>query len=227
MDVAAVVASRTPLLFLDTCSLLDVMRDPTRETARPPDRRAACDLVVAAEQARLTCLAADQVLLEFAEHDTEVQAEAQRNLEKLKKQVGRVEQLAAVYGAQGSVRLDHLDDHVVRARAIVGRWLGQIIPVTPSASVPGRAFARINAARAPAAKGKDSSKDCLIYETYLEAISTLRLAGCAAPIVVLSSNTREYVSAAGVLKPEVAAELQPLNVGFAFGWGHARNLLGL
>ena len=45
----------------------------------------------------------------------------------------------------------------------------------------------MNAGVAPARRGKDSSKDCLVYETYLEAVAALRGAGVAAPIVFLSS----------------------------------------
>jgi hypothetical protein len=227
MDVAAIVAAEAPVLCLDTCSLLDIMRDPTRETAQPHDRRAAFDLVAVAERRALTCLMADQVALEFGEHDQAVQAEAARNLAKLRKQVQRVDKLAAVYGAAGSARLDHLDDHVARARALVARWLAQTIPVTPSEAVPGKAFVRINARRAPGAQGKDSSKDCLVYETYLEAATELRAQGFAGRLVFLSSNTTEYVSQGGVLKPDIAAEFDPLDIAFAATMGHAKHLLGL
>lgn len=227
MELAAIAASETPVLCLDTCSLLDVMRDPTRETAHPHDRQAAFDLVACAEQGALSCLMAEQVALEFGEHDRAVQDEAARNLAKLRKQVQRVDKLAAVYGAVGSVRLDHLDDHVARARALVARWLAQTITVTPSSAVPGRAFARINARRAPAAQGKDSSKDCLVHETYLEAAAALRTQGFAGRLVFLSSNTTEYVSQGGVLKPDVAADFDPLDVAFAATMGHAKHLLGL
>jgi hypothetical protein len=213
MDVAD-LESRAPVLCLDTCSLLDVMRDPTRESAHPHDRQAALDLVQPAEAGRLTCLVADQVALEFAEHDLGVQEEARQNLMKLRRQIERVDRVAAVYGATGSVRLDHLDDHVARARALVGRWLAQVVQVTPTSAVP-------------AAKGKDSSKDCLVYETYLEAVATLRAGGCQAPIVFLSSNTREYVSQGGVLKPEVAVEFGRLQFSLATGWGHAKHARGL
>jgi len=227
MDVAAIVARQAPVLCLDTCSLLDVMRDPTRETAQPHDRLAAFELVEKAEHGGLTCLMADQVALEFHEHDQAVQDEAARNLSKLRKQVQRVDRVAAVYGAVGSARLDHLDDHVPRARALVARWLAQTLPVTPSPAVPGRAFARINARKAPAAQGKDSSKDCLVFETYLEAATELRAQGFAMALVFLSSNTSEYVSQGGVLKPDIAAEFDPLGIGFAATMGHAKHLLGL
>ncbi len=42
---------------------------------------------------------------------------------------------------------------------------------------------------APARRGKDSSKDCIVFETYLSCAGMLRTEGLAAPIVFLSSDT--------------------------------------
>lgn len=106
---------------------------------------------------------AEQVALDFSEHDQPVQDEAVRNRAKLRKQVQRIDSVAAVCGATGAARLDHLDDHGARARALVERWLAQTVPVTAAAEVPSKAFARIDSRRAPAAQGKDSSKDYLVY----------------------------------------------------------------
>ena len=45
MDTAAVADLAKPILCVDTCSLLDIMRDPTRETARAHERQAEIDVV--------------------------------------------------------------------------------------------------------------------------------------------------------------------------------------
>jgi hypothetical protein len=166
MEAQAIPAVNLAVLCIDTCSILDMMRDPTREAVKPHDRQAAIDLVVAAEDGKLACLMAEQVAIEFADHDGPVQEEAERNLTKLRDQMQRVNDVSAVYGASGIVSLSHLDDHVLRARGIVGRWLAQLQTIAPSPSVLAKAFARMNAGVAPAARGKESSKDCLVYETY-------------------------------------------------------------
>lgn len=80
MDAHAIASKDVPVLCIDTCSILDIMRDPTRETVKPHDRQAAIDLVVAAEAGNLICLMAEQVAIEFAVHDQPVQEEAERNL---------------------------------------------------------------------------------------------------------------------------------------------------
>lgn len=227
MDTQAIAKAGVPVLCIDTCSILDIMRDPTRESAKPHDRQAAIDLVVAAEAGRLICLIAEQVAIEFCDHDQPVQDEAERNLKKVREQVGRINSLSAVFGAPGIIDFSHLDDHVGRARAVVGRWLAKLGKVTPGPSAPAKAFARVNAGIAPARRGKDSSKDCLVYETYLEAVSALRSAGAIAPIIFLSSNTNEYLTENKVLKPEIAAEFGAISLGYAPNMSAAKYGLGL
>lgn len=227
MDAQAIASAGVPVLCIDTCSILDVMRDPTRETAKPHERQAAIDLVAAAESGRLICLMAEQVAIEFSVHDQPVQDEAERNLRKVREQVERINNLAAVFGAPGIIDFTHLDDHVGRARAVVGRWLAKLDKVVPSPLTPSRAFARVNAGIAPARRGKESSKDCLVYETYLEAVSALRGTGVTTPIVFLSSNTNEYLTEGRVLKPEIAIELGAIKLGYAPNMSAAKYALDL
>lgn len=227
MDVQAIASAGVPVLCIDTCSILDIMRDPTRETAKPHDRQAAIDLVAAAESGRLICLMAEQVAIEFSDHDQPVQDEAERNLKKVREQVERINNLSAVFGAPGIVDFTHLDDHVGRARAVVGRWLANLGKVMPSPLAPAKAFARVNAGVAPARRGKESSKDCLVYETYLEAVSALRGAGATTSIVFLSSNTNEYLTESKILKPEIAAEFGAINLSYAPNMSAAKYSLGL
>lgn len=227
MDAQAIASAGIPVLCVDTCSILDIMRDPTRETVRPHDRQAAIDLVTAAEAGNLACLIADQVAIEFADHDQPVQDEAERNLKNMREQVERINKLSAIYGALGVVDLTHLDDHVARARKVVGRWLSRLDNVTPGPLIPAQAFARMNAGRAPARRGKESSKDCLVYETYLEAMTILRSVGVVMPIVFLSSNTNEYFTEGRILKSEIAADFGRLNAAYAPNMSAAKYALGL
>lgn len=226
MDPTAITSLGVPVLCIDTCSILDIMRDPTREGTRPHERQAAIDLITHAEAGRLVCLMAEQVSTEFTDHDLSVQEEAAHKLTKLRRQVEQVNKIAAIYGAPSTTSFDHLDDHVARARSEVERWLGQLHLVIPSSATPGKAYARMNACIAPAKRGKESSKDCLVYETYLEAGRELRAAGLTTPIVFLSSNTNEYLEERRVLKPEISAELSPLAMSYSPNMAAAKNELG-
>lgn len=225
MDAKAIAVSGTPVILIDTCSILDVMRDPTRETMRIHERRAGLDLLTAAESGRLAGVVAHQVTLEFAEHDQSVQDEADRALKKLCGQIDRVNQLSALLGAPGALNFTHLDDHVARTRKLVGRWLTLLVTYRPDTAVLEKAIARMNGNIAPARRGKESSKDCIVLETYLASASKLRAEGLTAPIVFLSSNTREYLTEGSVLKAEIERDFAPLNIQYASNMASAKHQL--
>jgi hypothetical protein len=227
VDAKAIAAAGRPVLLIDTCSILDIMRDPTRETLRLHERQAGLDLLVAVENGLLVGVVAHQVTLEFADHDQSVQAEADRALKKLRGQIDRVNQLSAILGAPAPLDLTHLDDHVDRTRKIVGRWLARLVPYKPDATVLEKAIARMNGNIAPARRGKDSSKDCIVFETYLKFADELRNEGLAAPIVFLSSNTSEYLTDSKVLRVEIANDFAPLKVDYASNMALAKHQLGL
>lgn len=227
MNAQILASSGVPVLCIDTCSILDIVRDPTRLTIRPNDHRAALDIVAAVEAGRLICLVAEQVSTEFAAHDQEIQDEAERNLRKTRDQILNASQLSAVHGVAGIIHLTHLDGYVARARAVVGRLLSRVEVVTPSAVVPSKAFVRVNGNIAPARQAKESSKDCLIYETYLEAIENLRTAGAMQSIAFLSSNTNDYQTQGSILKPDIATELGLLNCMYAPNMSVAKRALGI
>lgn len=226
MDFAAISSLGVPILCIDTCSILDIMRDPTRDGARAYERQAAIDLVKEAEAGRLICIIAEQVDMEFADHDQPVQETAERELERLRNKIKRVNEIAAVFGSQSTVNLAHLDDHVKRTRAVVGRWLKELKLQVPSANALIRAFKRSTSGIAPATQAKKSVEDCLIYETYLEAATAFQNTGQTLPIVFLSSNTKEYQGMGRILKPEIDAEFSELKMTYAPNMAAAKSQLG-
>ncbi len=92
--------------------------------------------------------------------------------------------------------------------------------------IPSKALARLNQARTPARKGKDSMKDCVVVETYLDVVGALRAAGHANPIVFASSNLKDYATETrSTLKPDLAAEFAALNFQFAPNFAAAKHML--
>lgn len=226
MNVQALAAANLPILCFDTCSILDIMRDPIREDAQPHDRRAGLDLLQHAEAGALRCIAAEQVLTEFQVHDQSIQEEATRNVAKHRAKIQRVDEIAAIFGNAVLTNTNHLINYTTAARAIVQRFEAQMISAVPSGGVPALAFARVNMPKPPARQGKESSKDCLIYETYLEAITNLRKAGHSATVVFLSSNKDDYCQPGEIPISAIAAEFAPINLQFATNMSMAKKLLG-
>ncbi|MGK9236352.1 hypothetical protein KXS07_31510 [Inquilinus limosus] len=86
--IAKIVNIGAPVLCADTCTVLDLMRDPTRESLRLHERQAALALLAAIESgADLVALIADQVAFEFDENAGVVECEAATALQKLKAQI--------------------------------------------------------------------------------------------------------------------------------------------
>lgn len=228
-ELAALVALKAPILCVDTCSLLDVVRDLTRSTLSPSDAQAGMALLTAAETgAQLVVLMASQVGLELTANRVDVEQEASGKLAKMSQQIQRMHDVVTLFGGQGALQVAHFQGHATRAGVVLDRWIKVAQTVPDDAAVAGRALSRVNAARAPARKGKESMKDCVIVETYLEAAQQLRVAGLASPIVFTSSNTKEYHGPNGShLLPDLAADMAVHLVDYAPNFGAAKHLLHL
>jgi hypothetical protein len=216
-----------PVLYVDTCTVLDVVRDITRESVTTSDVNAGLALLAMAEGgSELTVLMAEQVSLEIAGNVASVEQEAQAALQKFLAQAERIHDVVRAYGAQGPLQVRHLDGHVSRARPVLDRWV-QVAKVVPhNDGVASRALRRVNEPRTPARRGKESMKDCVIVETYIEAASQLRAAGMTAPMVFASSNTKEYFAPnTRHLQEDIAVDLAEVGIEYAPNWGAARHSL--
>jgi PIN domain len=228
-DIADLVTLGAPIICVDTCTILDVIRDITRESISAHDVKASLSLLASAEtRTSLVVLVAEQVATELVVHLTEVEQEASAKLTKFQVQAQRIDEIATLFGAKGALQTQHLQGHVMRARAALDRWAAIAKHVPGNDGITARAFARVNAPRTPARKGKDSMKDCVVVETYLEAAQELRTAGLTAPIVFASSNTKDYYIPGGShLPPDIVADFKKAQMDCAPNFGAAKHNLGL
>ncbi|MCH4024814.1 MAG: PIN domain-containing protein [Acetobacter sp.] len=225
-DPNAIAALSVPVLCIDTCSLLDIMRDPTRDSTQARDRLAAIDLVKRLESLDLVCLVAEQVEMEFGSHDTDIQLEAENAIRKLRERVDQVNQIHATFLSAVKVDLTHLDNVVAPARQIITRWTNAAHRVSSSPAIYSKAMYRVNQGIAPARKGKDSVKDCVVVETYLSAVDDLRTARMPTNVVFLSSNTKEYRAEGKTLHPDLVTDFSNINITYAPNMSAAKALLG-
>lgn len=227
--IERICAHNTPVLCLDTCAVLDIMRDITRPTIHAHDVRAAFSMLEQAErEGVIVTLLAPQVIYELGEHQSSVETESVDAIGKFLEQVERIDEIAAMYGSAGSLHVAHLDGHAGRARTVMDRWVSMSLEPDPPADVTQRAFSRVNLGRTPAASGKQSMKDCVIVETYLDAISSLRSIGFAGRAVFASSNTKDYcASGTRRLSPDIASDFATVALEFAPTLGAAKHLLGV
>ena len=228
-EVSRLTGLNLPVLCVDTCTLLDVVRDITRETVTTGDVNAGFALLSLAEAGSgLIVLMAEQVTLEIASNVATVEQEAQAALQKFLAQAQRIHDVAMAFGAQGHIQVHHLDGHVSRAKPVLDRWMQVACVVPHNEGVASRAFRRVNEPRTPARRGKESMKDCVIVESYVEAASQLRAAGLTAPIVFASSNTKEYFApSTRHLQADIAGDLAAVGIEYAPNFGAAKHSLRL
>ena len=221
----------TSVLCLDTCAILDIMRDPTRETIRIHEHEASLALLGVAEtKKKLVALVAEQVREEFEDNVVKVQEDAEKAIMKLRNQINKLNGLVTLHGASGSINLNHWKDHELRCREVANRWLqvGHSVPRTEQ--IISRAYFRSTQAIPPARSGKDSIKDCVILETYLDRVRKLREDGLTAPIVFVSSNTRDYAELSegeAEVRNNIKDEFESLKLEYAPNMAAAKHFLRL
>lgn len=228
IDRARLLGSPGPILCVDTCSVLDIFRDPTREIFKADDVQAALKLVDAFADGRAHCLVAEQVRTEFAEHVDRIQREADQALAGLHRRLAHVHGLASALGATGALNLSALHELTQRGRALSQKLMDGGIALATTEEVVNRAYTRMVEPRTPARRGKDSMKDCVVIETYLDAVAELRAAGHIEPVVFVSSNVTDYTGEGHRKLPaDLAAEFARSNIEFAPNLPAAQYFLGV
>ncbi|WP_157381107.1 PIN domain-containing protein, partial [Burkholderia ubonensis] len=181
------------------------------------------------EAGALLGVVAQQVTLELQDHLDTVAGEARNALTRFVTRVERIDAIAKAFGTNQVVDLAHFDGHVSKARLVVERWISVAEAVPQSTDIPALAWARMLELRTPAQKGKDSMKDCVVIETYLDAVKALRNSGLSSRIVFLSSNIKDYTGkeSGGLLNADLGKEFANLNIDYARNASQAKYLLGL
>lgn len=215
------------VLFLDTCLLLDVVRAPVRENIGSHDVHAILTLNARrnASMSSLQFAVTQQVKDEYAEHVGAIEAETARSLEKTVQQTNKM--LASIAAFDTGTGLPNQmtipSQAVAKAvRTVADGILNSCLVVPHNITDSHAALGRVQQARPPATRAKQSVKDCLIIEGVLRHVALERTSGRAQRIVFASSNTADYHQGHGSLHPALRAEFDACDLGFAPSWSAAR-----
>lgn len=193
VDINFVISKNAPVLFLDTCILLDIIRDVTRDSITKGNTKACLDLLSKAENNNeIFVLIAPQVHSELLENESSVKEDSMDSLKRFIDKIIKVDDILSEYGSTAKVSISHLNNYVCHAMNILNRWKKVAYLIPENDDVVKKAFARVTLSKAPARKGKDSIKDCVVTETYLDYAEELRKLGLTANIIFVSSNTKDY-----------------------------------
>jgi hypothetical protein len=216
--VAQILTSGIPVLFADTCSLLDVIRAPLRPVDLPGCVEAAQDLVrLTTPPVQCTLVVASFVPGEWLAHaDSQVETvrihvagvdEESKRLHEFHGFLGIIPSFPAV--EYGSLSLaDGLAD-------LSRRLLDGALHLDPDSNCVLRAYTRATNYMPPSLKGGEV-KDSTIMEECLEVSRRLQAAGFSPKRIFCTSNKSDYCAkGSSRLHPALTADFLATGLTFA------------
>jgi len=192
----AIAAKPAPVLFLDTCTILDVLRAPCRETIAVEEISAAMALISLNGQPTpgVWLVTNETVYGEWTANLDAVKTELERESKKIERLRSRlVGAVDIIYGRVHEVghRVEHLklSEHLENlSRQLLS--VSQKVKIADPHSL--NAMNRVRKYMAPACRGKQEAKDCEIFEAFLDVGRTLRTRGFADSICFVTANSDDY-----------------------------------
>ena len=221
---ASLLARPKPLILLDTCSLLDIVRSAYRPNVNVSHLAGAQALLAKVRAGQICVAATTTVEREFQEHLRATTLELERSIADL------AAKNAAVINAIECINLDYrfTVDGLVgikltdKLQTIAQDVFASALVLERDSACERSAFDRVERYQAPAARGKSESKDCLIIEHYLKLVRDLRAAGFTEKAVFVTSNSNDY-GKVGALRAPLDTDFQAVGIEYVnnFQWALA------
>jgi hypothetical protein len=221
--VGKIQAHVAPVVFLDTCVLLDVIRAPRRNISTAV--QAAIELSTAAQRMppRVHLVIGFPTPTEWNDHVDETVEDCRTAVNV----VNAVSEAWTFLGHAGVRLLSPLETTLPeRLRTLSETLRDASILLDKDDVALSRAFDRVIGSRRPAKKGGKGAKDAAILEHAVRLMSELRIAGFAGRCVFVSSNTNDFATAnTTVLHPDLRPDFDSINLEYAASLNAAVALL--
>jgi hypothetical protein len=196
-----------PVVYLDTCVLLDIVRAPLRNAAGAVE--AALELLTGAKRSVPTIY-----LFVGCPTPTEWNDHIHEAVTDCSIAVNCVDAVAHSWYFLGKPGLPTLSPPSLllpeRLRTLSKNLLDAASVLDKDGEALGRAIDRIISARKPARKGGQGAKDAAILEHAISLVDALMAVGVATPRVFVSSNTNDFAIAKGTaVHPEIKSDFDP------------------
>jgi hypothetical protein len=212
-----------PILLVDTCALLDVIRSPCRNAATEHQLKAVLRVEEAVDAGRLALCAAVVTRDEWARNVHQVVLEVEREQRRIDDGVVRFVAAARLAGRPEESREGV---GVLGVPARVHAWSERLLQkatlIAASDEIKSAAFKRLYEGTPPARRGSDGVGDCTIFETLLALGRGLDDARVK---VFLTSNTKDFADDDGAAHPALVSEIEAIGARLVFDWGWAANEL--
>ncbi len=212
-----------PVLFLDTCAILDIIRMPNR--LRASELNAVIKIANQTQSNLCSVVAASIVPDEFASLVQDTESELKKFLDELQNSVDNFN--LACQSVSLDIETDYSFDQSTlptTLRKLAESLLNNALILTAQDNLRLQALDRVVFQVAPARKG-GQIKDCILIEEYLELAQQLYSAQFTYPLVFISSNTKDFCTNDKQLHPDLVKEFTPVNLQYCKVWNHAAHLL--
>ncbi|MDD5051549.1 MAG: PIN domain-containing protein [Sulfuricurvum sp.] len=213
-----------PVFFIDTCSILDVIRTGFRDNIRVTHLDGVINIIEKLKTNELLIVLVQTVVDEVAEHKEPTFQEFIQEQNRLKKILDKSLEIANILGIDYSIEYTNnsiisLNDSIAK---IVDDLLANSLILAEDDSLKLKAFNRMTQNIAPSQRGKSEIKDCVIIEHYIELTSRLRLNGFTEKVVFITNNPKDF-GPAPTAKPPLDDTFSTLNIKYCneFKWALA------
>jgi len=227
--IVFVIDNQVPILFCDTCALLDLIRLPYRydsHTQAATILRSAQSIYIATTNNIMHLILPPLVENEWNKHSNSILLESKKHFETLNHQIQVANTLTEVFGKS----VDYIDYASFQLPESLYNLSENLLNISTKLverdDIVYKASTRTITDTAPARKGK-GHKDCIIYEHSLHIMQEIRSHNITQPLIFMTSNTKDFCDISGNLKDPIASELSSLSAVLTTEWNWALHELGI
>ncbi|MBD2294995.1 hypothetical protein H6G06_16275 [Anabaena sphaerica FACHB-251] len=191
-----IISAPAPVLFLDTCTILDIIRSPFRDNISTNEISASLELINKSKlNNRSVWLVTNEIVYtEWKENIATVKIELTEEIKKAElKREKMVNSANIIFDFNHDfgqvIKTLNLPEHLKNlSKSLLDKC--EKIAIDDSHYV--EAMKRINKCDAPAQRGKDSAKDCQIFAAFLDIGKQLRNKNFHQNICFITTNYQDY-----------------------------------
>jgi hypothetical protein len=204
-----------PVLFVDTCILLDIIRSTDRCLPHYAARATELLRLVTASPPSCFLVISSIIPREWNTHSQEVTDEVNRHLTKMQEQSSHFHDACQVLSiTRGFGRAGYASSGLAeKLRDLSRQLLDSALCLDEDDSSRVRAVGRVVNNTPPSRKGGEV-KDCAIIEECLAVCQRLHAAGFGRKRVFCTSNTDDYCETGKILHPSLALEFATVGLSF-------------
>lgn len=211
--VEHLAGTELPLLFVDTCALLDIIRVPVRQPNALETIAGALRIVE--QRKNFNLVISSVVIPEFQANLPTVISDLDAKCHALREEITLFNDILALVGLETHSRIsfDSYDRLASELTQLSQTLLGTALTFQRDHHIELKAFRRSSARIPPGHRG-GQDKDCLLFEELLEVARQLRSRDHCAKVVFCTSNTKDYCEFRSRPHPEIVRQLDPLQIDF-------------